>query len=459
MWVAFKGTGTRPCSKKDRQRETAVMSELEPAGGADTRTAWAAGPEHTAAPRPSAPPRWRMPPIPLARSLLLFVTVLYTVLAAVLCVLLFLSARADGWPLAEAWVAPALALATALLLPGLLFAGAKLLEAHHEQNRDRLEQMARALEQMRADLNQLQSAAAHTETVLQSVSLSEAAGLCGLASGSASTAAPEPAVFRQMLDLLEQLRDLGMMTEPQRQQWANQVRIERQSRLTEALHHHIAQRQWPEAGQVLQEMRRTFPGERRVEELAAELTAARHQQFEAELAEAEERLQQLLGIHAWDQIEPLAATLARRYPDEPRVRDLLEMLRQQHAAWRGDELRRLRAEFKEAARARRWSQACAAAQQILDRFPYAKTAKKIRQEIVILRENADAEQRQELEAQFKELLQRQRRAEALEIAERIVEMFPRSKSAAELNKMVPKLRELVEAEKNRADGAADREIR
>ena len=62
-----------------------------------------------------------------------------------------------------------------------------------------------------------------------------------------------------------------------------------------------------------------------------------------------------------------------------------------------------------------------------------------------------------MEIEFKDLLNRHRYDECLAVAEKIIDAYPDSKAAAELNKMLPKLHELIRQDRLRRQQSAGTE--
>ena len=88
---------------------------------------------------------------------------------------------------------------------------------------------------------------------------------------------------------------------------------------------------------------------------------------------------------------------------------------------------------------RQWSQALAAANQLLESYPESSEAQTLRPQLNTLSTNAEIEQRRELEEHYKELCNTHRYVEALGLARNIMRQYPDSPQAKALRAHLPSL--------------------
>jgi hypothetical protein len=83
------------------------------------------------------------------------------------------------------------------------------------------------------------------------------------------------------------------------------------------------------------------------------------------------------------------------------------------------------------------------AEHLLEKFPTHRLADRIQMQLSTLQENAEIQERQELEVRIQELIHDHQFDEAIELAEDVVRRFPLSPQAESLEKLLPRIRELA----------------
>ena len=211
----------------------------------------------------------------------------------------------------------------------------------------------------------------------------------------------------------------------------------------------IRSEQWNSARSLIGKIRENLPGDPLAEALSDDLVRQHTEKVQQDLRMTRENLQHYMAINAWDQVRKITDSLDARYPDEPSVQELLNQARHEYHAWRRDGLTMLLGDYKDSVDHRQWVRAGSLAQQILERYPEEKLAEKIRADLTTLRQNADIQTRHELETQYADLIKRQRHEEAFAIAQRVLDVYPESATAREMQKHLPKLMEIIKQEKAR----------
>ncbi|MCL5945438.1 MAG: hypothetical protein M1472_01120 [Planctomycetes bacterium] len=252
-------------------------------------------------------------------------------------------------------------------------------------------------------------------------------------------------------DLLIQLRDAALLSEPQRRQWAAGLLEKRKAAMAKDVYQAMNAEQWKTAAGLIAKFRESVPGDPLADTLMVELTNKQNEKIQQELNLANGRLQQLMAINAWDQVEQIVETLESRYVDNTSVQELVNRVQREREAWQRESLQSLMDDYKDALDHRQWVRACNLAQQILERYPEDKLADKVRGNLSTLRQNAEIQTRHELETQYADLIKRRRHEEALAIAERVMESYPDSPTAKTMRQHLPKLLEIIKQEKTRRE--------
>lgn len=251
----------------------------------------------------------------------------------------------------------------------------------------------------------------------------------------------------QILDMLRQLRDLSMMNEVQRSQYAHAQFEKRKEGMLKQIDRAIATSHWHIAEELIHELQHLLPDDPAGAELAARVSTEKASRLHQDIEAARIQLRHLMSITAWPQADEIIDGLQQRYPDATDVEVLADELRHERTTFEAENLQRLFLDLKDATDHRQWRRAMAAADELIRRYPNDKKVEKLRIDLPTLQENADAQERRELETQFKDLLQRQRYEEAHDIAKRLIAKYPLSPAATELNKLLPKVQELIAQEK------------
>ncbi len=400
----------------------------------------------------------------LTRGLLLVLIWIILGAAIISALVVFATIRHSGVPRPIALLVPLgivgvalfgvlIYLALAVIIRGqlLLFKYAQLLGRSTQQQVQISTNMERHLLHLRTALDKMASASSiapspSPQNTPGPMPDSQAVGVVTLPAGS-------PDAFPQILELLTQLRDAALLTETQRRQWAAGLLEKRKAVLTAEVQAAIQGEQWNAAGNLIEKIRENLPGDPLVDTLRDDLARQRAEKVQQDLTLARENVQHYMAINAWDQVQQITDPLDARYPDEPAIQELLNQVRYEYHAWRRDALTMLLSDYKDSVDHRQWVRAGSLAQQILERYPEEKLAEKIRTDLTTLRQNADIQTRHELETQYADLIKRQRHEEAFAIAQRVLDVYPESATAREMQKHLPKLTEIIKKEKARKQPA------
>ena len=247
----------------------------------------------------------------------------------------------------------------------------------------------------------------------------------------------------QSLDMLSQLRDLLMMNEEQRAVRGRQHWQQRQEFLRKTIDQHIAAGEWTQAESQVKELHAVAPDDPSVETLARKIDDEQTRRRTAAVNTARERIRHIMSITAWAQADEVVRALRVQFPASPEVAAVAADLAREREVFDKETIQRLFHDLKDASEHRLWRRAYETAEELIRRYPNEKKVEKLKTDIATIKENAESQERREQEELFKDLLKRQRYDEALAVATAVINKYPASTAAAELNKLLPKVEELI----------------
>jgi hypothetical protein len=249
--------------------------------------------------------------------------------------------------------------------------------------------------------------------------------------------------MERMVELLGEVRDAAMLDESQRQ--ARQKALAEQHKgvaLADAASA-IEGRQWGKAGKLLAALEADFPNDAGIAELHRRLDAGRAAQAGESIDNIRARVEDLMAISSWDEAYSTALELAENFPENAAATSLLARVTRERDLFNESTVHQLYEEIKADLERRRWRRALAGVQRLVDRFPEHRKTVKMRAQIKTIQTNAEIEERQEQEARIQELIRAKRFAEAIELAEDLLDRFPLSPQAESLEELLPKMRDLA----------------
>lgn len=178
--------------------------------------------------------------------------------------------------------------------------------------------------------------------------------------------------------------------------------------------------------------------------LRRRIEQARAEAERRDVEEATRRCHDLMALASFDSAREAAEEAVVRHPRSPAAAALLDRVRREASAFSEEQRRRLYADVERAAGARQWRAALQAAQALVERFPGTAEADAVAARLEMLRDNAQIEQVRELRDRIRDRIRRQRFAEALALAEQVVEEYPHTAAAEELRGQIDRLRERAE---------------
>ena len=269
------------------------------------------------------------------------------------------------------------------------------------------------------------------------------------ADGSPAPEPPRPETITAVMDdrvlaMLEEIRELALMNDEQRRARLHQHLETRKRNQLNEVFSHIKDAQWARADRALTALETQFPGDEAVRQARGEMLRLRDAREAEALREAQERAQDLMSVNSWDKALATAADFVENHPANLAGRQLMTRVRHEYEQHRETSFGRMYEDVQDRVDRREWRDALDAAQRLLDEFPAHARANKIRQQLAIIHENAEIEERHEQEMRIQSLVRGRRFAEAVQLAEEVIRKYPDSPQAIGIDQMLPRLRDLAE---------------
>ena len=259
-----------------------------------------------------------------------------------------------------------------------------------------------------------------------------------------TTPLADPALNERVLALLEEIREVSLMNDEQRQVRLQQhLETRRRTSLDQAYLCFRAGR-WAQADQLLSNLETHFAGDAAVKQARGEFHRL-HAAAETEaFLQTEQRVRDLAQVNSWDRAIATANEFVNNFPASVEGRHLLTEVCRSFDASRDAAFQRMYEQVQANVDRRLWRAALADAQRLLEEFPNHARANRVRQQLKAISGNAEIEERQEHEVRIQLLVKNRRFAEAVAVAEEVVRRFPDSPQANALEERLPQLRDLAE---------------
>ncbi|MGH7213867.1 MAG: hypothetical protein ACREIT_03795 [Tepidisphaeraceae bacterium] len=248
----------------------------------------------------------------------------------------------------------------------------------------------------------------------------------------------------RIVELLEDLREVSLMNDTQRQARLQQMRERHRDAAAAQVQRLVAERHWRRAAEGVAALEKDFPGDPAVIRLRTQLDQKRSDAERGGVAELRQKVDGLMAVSSFDEAMTSIDAFLHAFPESVEGQLLHDRVRRERDAFAESTTLRLFDEIKHASERRDWRKAHATASRLLERFPNHARSQGIRQQLDTLRENADVQERKEHEAKVQQLVRSRRFADAVTEAEELVRRFPDSRQAETMNELLPRLREMAE---------------
>jgi outer membrane protein assembly factor BamD (BamD/ComL family) len=248
----------------------------------------------------------------------------------------------------------------------------------------------------------------------------------------------------RMLELLEEIREVTLMNDEQRQARLKLLQDNRKATTLDQIYQCFREGHWAAAERLLTSLEQQFPGDGMVVRTHAELTRLRAAAEGETWEQTRDRVNDLIAVGSWDKAMADASAFVENFPTHVEGRHLLTRVRREHDIARDAQFLRMYEAVQADVDRKSWRSALEGAQRLLEAYPTHTRANKIRQQLKTIAYNAEVEERQEHEMRIQELVRGRRFAEAVELAQDVMKRYPDSPQAQSLDEMLPKLRHLAE---------------
>lgn len=259
--------------------------------------------------------------------------------------------------------------------------------------------------------------------------------------------APEPATTAPRFDeVLEQLRELNvnvLLTERERRAKRERLTAREAEGVAGEVERHLASGELAAAGEQLDRLVRVAPDYEGLDALRERIERARADAEAADVEQATRRVEDLMATGSFDEALTVADELLDRHRSAPAAIALLDRVRRERRALENERREQMYAKVQKAASARRWREAMAAAREFLHAYTEGHEADAVRAQWETITDNARIEEVRELRDRIRDLIDRRRFAEAVELARDLVGRFPDTAAAQELRGQLARLEALA----------------
>ena len=247
--------------------------------------------------------------------------------------------------------------------------------------------------------------------------------------------------LERVVHLLEELKELALLDEGQRQARGQMTKERRKATRVEEATLLLQRHEWEQADALLTLLESLYPGDAEVLAVRNELDDARSAHRDADWAQLVRQVEDSSALHRYDEAAAAVSAFRDTYPAHADAAGLAAQVasdREQHADRAATALF---AEIKTAVDGRQWRMALEGIQRFLSHYPDHPRSDRIRQQVRTIQRNAEVEERHEQELRIRELAQAGRFAEAAGLCEDMLARFPDSPQVPALQNLLPKLRE------------------
>jgi hypothetical protein len=241
--------------------------------------------------------------------------------------------------------------------------------------------------------------------------------------------------------LLEEIKEVSMLDEAQRQARRQQQANRRKSSRLEEADRLITDRNWEQADALLTLLESLHPGDAEVLGRRNALDDTRGAQLAADWQQLARQVEDQMALGRFKEAADLVELFRQAYPNHAPGIDLADRVFRESEVYIERAVTRAFDEIRAFVEGRQWRVALQGTQRFLERFPDHPRSDKIRQQLRVIQKNAEIEERQEQEEQINNLIKSRRYTEALEVGEDLVARFPESPQAERMNELLPRLRE------------------
>lgn len=268
-----------------------------------------------------------------------------------------------------------------------------------------------------------------------------AAGLDGHTLGTSHVAGGQSPTLQSLAQTLEDLRELYLMDPSQRTAYRNDLAQRRRQLLLDQLQAAMKTAQLDRAQDLMAMLQAQYAGDAEVESASASLRDTLAESQSMHFQAVSDQAEDFMSMGQFDQAAAVVQRHIDQHPSHAAGLALMERVRQEQSQHDDQVVDRLFLEVRHHTERRHWRKAVDSAQKLVDQFPDHRRTAKIREQLRVLKDNAQIEERKEIETRIQSLIHAQRYQEAIDLADQVIARFPGSPQAQSLITLLPKLRQ------------------
>ncbi|CAN5609246.1 hypothetical protein BH09PLA1_BH09PLA1_32970 [soil metagenome] len=257
------------------------------------------------------------------------------------------------------------------------------------------------------------------------------------------TASLAPGALDPLLKAIAEIRELALLTDQERKARLVTMEQERKRMLVRQVIEHIERQRWAEGNATLETIDRENPNDAEAKRIRHQFEDARRNAESITVTRGRDQIENFMSISAWDQAFTAAKRLCDDFPGNVEATRMLARVQRERDIHVETSVARMVEEIRHDIDRRLWRRALMHAQRLVEKFPdHPKTAR-INEQLHTLQENAEIEERQELEVRIQELIRSHKFNEAIQLSEELLGRFPHSPQAEAIESLLPRIRELA----------------
>jgi outer membrane protein assembly factor BamD (BamD/ComL family) len=245
------------------------------------------------------------------------------------------------------------------------------------------------------------------------------------------------------LQMLNELRDLSLLTDDERKQRLAVMDEERMQVLLKDAVDNIEHRRWSAADHVLLTLEREFAAETEVRRARNYFDDARRNAEVDTVNETRDQVEMFLNASSYDKAHQLASRLCSDFPGSVVAQSLLSRVTLERDTFSETSIARMIDELRNDVDRKLWRRALMHLHHLIEKYPDHPKVRKVRNQLETVQANAEIEERQELEVQIQELIRNREFGEAIHQSEELLRRFPNSPQAEAIETLLPRIRELA----------------
>jgi hypothetical protein len=333
---------------------------------------------------------------------------------------------------------------------GLLLAGLADVLAHENEG---VGELSRSVSRMQNTLAEVQHKVEDAHVALDRLSRNRAPAVTAPQPMHVTAHIP-PSAMEPVMKMLAEIRDLSLMTEEERHERLLHMEHERKLLLVRQAIDNIEHQKWSDADHVLRTLEHEHAEDGDVKRVRQQFEDARRNAEPKAVDQGRQQVDNLIGIGSWDQALAVCQRLCNDFPGNLEAQNLQTRLLRERDIHIDSSVSRMVEEIRHDIDRRLWRRALMHAQRLLERFPQHPKTQRMREQLPTLRENAEIEERQELEVRIQELVRSRKFNEAIVVSEELLTRFPTSPQAEQIEVLLPRIRELQKESESSASPAS-----